>query len=212
MDLFGERDFSIDNFINEFRGGAKSFLFIWEPEIKDSEGNLLALDTRKKRRYLVKSTGFPSSNVEEIIVEYQGLDFKMGGKRSYEDWNITLNVDADGMIRYELEEWMNAIHKVDDKNNQHFYRSRYETTQIFKILKGDGNFESPLLQVTLYNAWPKSISSIALDYSSTEFAQFDLTFSYQYHTIERPTITPGMMIDLSSFLDDVKTKFSGLIS
>ena len=212
MGLFDQKEFSIDNFINEFAGGAKSFLFVWEPEIRKADGSLLAPMTAQKRRYLVKSSSFPASSVEEINVELQGVNFKMGGKRSYEDWNIQLNVDVDGKIRYELEEWMNAIHKVSDTENKHFYLDRYTSTQRFKILKGDGNFGDPLLEIILYNAWPKSIGSIALDYSSTDFAQFDLTFAYQYHVIKEPVMTPAIKLDLTAFIEEIKTKVSGLIS
>jgi hypothetical protein len=212
MSIFGQNEFSIDNFINEFKGGAKSFLFVWEPEILKSSGSTLDPQLEKKRRYLVKSTNFPASNVEEINVELQGVNFKMGGKRTYEDWNVVLNVDVDGKIRYELEDWMQGIHKVTDKENLHFYLEHYATTQTFKMLKGDGNFGDPLLEIKLYNAWPKSIGSIALDYSSTDFAQFDVTFAYQYHTISEPKVSPAIKLDLSTFINEVKAKVSGLIS
>jgi hypothetical protein len=212
MSIFGQPEFSIDNFINEFKGGAKSFLFVWEPQIKKADSSDLEPDSTKKRRYLVKSSSFPASNVEEIMVELQGVNFKMGGKRSYEDWNVVLNVDVDGKIRYEFEQWMQAIHNVTDKENKHFYLEHYSTTQTFHMLKGDGNFGDPLLEIKLYNAWPKSISAIALDYSSTDFAQFDVTFSYQYHTITEPIVSPAFKLDLTQFISEVAAKVGGLIS
>lgn len=212
MSLFGQQEFSIDNFITEFQGGAKSFLFVWEPQILNADGNSIDEQSKRKRRYLVRSSSFPASNVEEIIVEMQGLDFKMGGKRTYEDWNLQFNVDVDGKIRKEFEEWMQGIHKVTDKENKHFYLDHYSSTQTFKMLKSDGSFSDPLLEIKLYNAWPKSIGPIALDYSSIDFAQFDVTFSYQYHTISDIVVTPDFKIDLTEFINDIKSKIGGLIS
>jgi hypothetical protein len=42
-----------------------------------------------------------------------------------------------------------------------------------------------LLNVKLINAWPKSIGAITLDYSATDIAQFDVTFSYNQHVISK---------------------------
>ena len=212
MSLFGQQEFSIDNFMSEFEGGAKSFLFVWEPEIKKADGSSIDEQKKRKRRYLVKSSSFPASNVEEIAFEMQGINFKMGGKRTYEDWNLQFNVDKNGYVRKEFEEWMQGIHKITDKENEHFYLDNYSSTQTFKMLKGDGSFSSPLLEIKLYNAWPKSIGPIALDYSSTDFAQFDVTFSYQYHMISDIVVTPEISLDLTQFINDIKSKISGLIS
>jgi len=202
-------EFSIDNFVNEFAGGARSNIFVWFPQIKDSKGD--TIPNTKERMYLVKATNFPSTTVEEHVINYPGLDFKVGGKKTFEDWSITLYLDSKGKMRYELEEWMNGIHEVRDGKNVHHYFDNYKSDQTFLMLKNNGKFTDPLLEIKLYGAWPKTIGSIALDYSSSEFAEFELTFSYQYHVIKEPIESPSGTFDLESFLGTVTDKIKGLI-
>jgi len=223
MGIFTDQvEFSIDNFVSEFKGGARASFFIWQPEFKNAEGKTISqgisydsnFNTQelKKRMYLVKATNFPSTTVEEHIVEYQGLNFKIGGKKIFEDWNITLYLDSEGKIRHELEEWTNGIHEVRDGVNIQHYFENYKSTQTFLILDGSGNFQKPLLRIKLFGAWPKSIGPISLDYSSSDFAEFELTFSYQYHIIDKPIVSPSKAFDLSSFLSSISNKIKGLIN
>ena len=40
-----------------------------------------------------------------------------------------------------------------------------------------------ILEFTIHDAWPKEISQIQMDYSSTEIATFDVTYTYSYHEV-----------------------------
>jgi hypothetical protein len=184
-------EFSVDNFGTYFSGGAKAFLFMWEPG--SPEGNKTLLDQDYK--YLVRASKIPSSSIEEIVVELQQVNYKFGGKRTYDDWTISFNVDKDGALRTKFEKWIDMIHEIksDGTLNHHYYKD-YTSTQIFKMLDGNGD---PILKIKLYNAWPKTIGDITLDYSSQDFAQFDVTFTYQYHEFEKivTTDTGGSLMD-----------------
>jgi len=163
--------FNLENFTANFSGGARSYLFMYEPSFP--EGSLS--DTR---RYLVRSTTLPDSNIEELILNWQGLDFKVAGKQSYSDWTITFNVDQKYNIRNDFELWMNNISNRDKYGKM----KDYMQDQNLLLLDYEGN---RIGSVKLFNAWPKSVSAITLDYSAMDVAQFDVTFSYQYHEITK---------------------------
>jgi hypothetical protein len=204
-------EFSIDNFVNEFGGGSCSCFFIWD-QPTFGPNDTAGISEKKKRMYLVKSSGFPATTIEEHNIEYQGLNFKMGGKKTFEDWNVTLLLDGDGKIRYDMEKWTNDIHGITEKGMvENFYFDNYKSDQTFKILRGNGKFSDPLMEVKLYGAWPKSISSIALEHGSSEFAQFEVTFAYQYHVIKKPTPSISDTFSLESFMDSISSKIKGLI-
>jgi len=170
--------FSVDKFSTYFEGGARAYLFKWKPGSPTSG----IVNISDDYIYLVKASSIPQSSVEEIVTEYQHLNFKMGGKRVFDDWTLSFLVDIKSKIRGDFEKWMNGITQVGKDNIfiQH-YLSEYTSTQDFYMLDGDG---LDILHVTLFDAWPKTIGPVTMDYSSQDFAQFDVTFSYLYHEIK----------------------------
>ena len=184
--------FNLDDFTSVFEGGARSYLFMYIPtfpfpqEIKletylDITGDEESIDDLKDSKmisYHVRSTTLPESNVEELILNWQGLDFKVAGKRSYLDWTITFNVDINYEIREDFEQWVDKISSKDG----HGDIKQYMQDQTLYLLNGEGTKVST---VKLVDAWPKNVGAVSLDYSAMDIAQFDVTFSYQYHEITK---------------------------
>ena len=40
-----------------------------------------------------------------------------------------------------------------------------------------------ILEFNIHDAWPKEISQVTMDHSSTEIATFDVSFTYSYHNL-----------------------------
>jgi hypothetical protein len=194
--------FKLDEFTSIFRqkGGARSYLFMYMPffplDILDTgldalelkqQGNLTKeqrdlLRTMSLMSFHVRATTMPESTIEELILNWQGSDFKVGGKRTYSDWTITFNVDSKYEIREDFEEWLDLISKFKDFRNDYGKMDKYMEHQTLYLLNGKGEKVST---VTLIDAWPKSVGPVTLDYSNMDIAQFDVTFSYQYHKITK---------------------------
>jgi len=181
--------FDIEAFSIQFDGGARAYLFEYAPNIKGIAYN-------EDNKIYVKATSLPSTSIEEHMIEYQGINYKMGGKKTFEDWTVTFNLDKDGQLRKDFEAWTQLVQEIkEDGTMIHKYPSNYVLDQYFYMLGTldigldpmnldiSISNEPKILEIKLYNAWPKSISPISLDYSSQDFAQFDVTFSYLYHII-----------------------------
>ena len=173
----------LDEFASSFGkyGGGRSYLFKWIPEMKVGDSNSTV--------YKVKSTSLPESSIEEISIHWQGMASKLPGARTYADWTITVNCDNNWDIRQNFEDWMDLINNwyIDDetgdsagKTSFASDRGDYLSTQRLQLLDYNLNV---VKTVTLYQAWPKSVGSISLDYSAQEVASFDVTFSYLYYAI-----------------------------
>jgi len=165
--------FDLESFTASFDGGARSYLFLYTPNVPNSISDI---------KYLVRASSFPETTLEVIIAKWQGQDMKFAAKKTYTDWTITFNVDLNALIRQEFEEWTNSIHNTKKEVNQYFRPSQYYRDQDLSLLDLNGD---KLLNVKLINAWPKSIGAITLDYSATDIAQFDVTFSYNQHVISK---------------------------
>jgi hypothetical protein len=129
--------------------------------------------------YLVKSTSLPDSTLEEIQTYWVGQKFKMASTRSDGDWSVTFIVDNDAKILTRFWAWQKIIH--NPQANIYGKPVSYMVDQDIHLLGFDTG--STICCFKLYGAWPKSIGQIQLDYQTNDLVQFDVTFSYQYHTI-----------------------------
>jgi hypothetical protein len=175
--------FDLNSFKASFDGGARAYLFMWQPDLPVQ--NTLGEGTS----YLVKASSLPGDTVEEIVVTWQGADYKMAGRRTFDAWNVSLNIDRNSAIRRDLDAWMKAIHKIDTTNDYAYGVpgaeqsptgdvGSYFSQQTMQLLDYNGEV---ITAVTLYGAWPSAITETSLDYQSMEVATFDVTFTYQYH-------------------------------
>lgn len=169
-----ESNFNLESFKSGFGNGAKSNLFYYIPSFPEGINSKLGINAM----YLVKSTQLPETTLEETLVNWQGYDFKYAGKHTYSDFTISFNVDIKAQIRMAFEDWINKkIH--NPLTNKYHYFSEYMVKQRIQLLGYDGEV---ITEYTLHDAWPKSIGNITLDYSATDIATFEVTFSYSHHT------------------------------
>lgn len=129
--------------------------------------------------YLVKAASLPQSDIEEITTSWIGQQYKMASRRTTGDWTVTFVVDNDGKILKRFWDWQNIIHNPEA--NIYGKPVTYMADQEIHLLGFDTG--ATICVYKLYGAWPKSIGQVQLDYGTNEVAQFDVTFSYQYHVV-----------------------------
>ena len=166
--------FSIEEFKGQFAGGARQNLFLFRPTFPTAVTSI----TAEKTQYLVRATTLPESTSEEVLVNWQGYDYKMAGKYTFTDFTCTFNVDMDSKIIHGFDQWMQFIHNAE--TNVYGQPNAYMTDQQVMLLGYDGDVTA---EYTLHYAWPKTVGAVTLDYATSDVAQFDVTFSYQWHTI-----------------------------
>jgi hypothetical protein len=126
-------------------------------------------------KYYVKSTNLPESSVEEINTYWFGQQYKLSSVRRTSDWNVTFLIDHNADVLKKFWQWHLLIHNPE--SNMYGSPVDYMTNQVIQLLGADGN---PTCTYKLFNAWPKTIGDVQLDYSNNDIAQVDITFCYQY--------------------------------
>jgi hypothetical protein len=169
------RAFNIEAFKARFGDGAKASLFYYQP---NWPGALNADIEEEDAIYLVRTAQMPSTTLEEQTLNWQGFDWKYPGKHTYAPITVTFNVDLNARIRMLFEKWSNLAHNP----TSNFYTTHdvFMADQVLQMIGYEGQV---ILEFTLRDAWPQEVAQIAMDYASTEVAQFDVTFSYQYHEV-----------------------------
>ncbi|MFA5025026.1 MAG: hypothetical protein WC503_00765 [Candidatus Shapirobacteria bacterium] len=166
-------ELNIDAFKSNFETGARAYLFYFEPNFP-AEISLVP-----NARFLVKTANLPSSTIDENITQWQGFDYKTAGKRTYNNLTCTFNVDVNAYIRKAFLAWQDFI--LNPKTNKHAMPSEYFREQSLYLLNPK-TFTTSLVY-NLQFAWPSEVGDLQLDMSqTTDFATFDVTFSYTYFT------------------------------
>jgi hypothetical protein len=168
-------NFDIDSYRANFQGGARQNLFYVKPMFPGAVGG-----NADQATYLVRSSTIPETVTEEVMTQWQGFDFKMASKYTFPDWMCTFNVDLTADIHKWFLQWATVIH--DPVTNVYKPHSQYMADQTIQLLGFDG---APILTFTLIGAWVKQVGNITLDYSSTDVAQFEVTWSYLYHKSDK---------------------------
>ena len=135
-----------------------------------------------KSEFLVKATTIPASTIGSYDIFYHGKAIHVAGDRSFDTWDTTIINDEDFGIRNTLESWMASIsnHKLNTRDKGVFDTSegdvaKYKTTlQVQQFSKAGDD-----LRTYIFNgAWPSSLSTINLDWSTQEIEEFTCTWMY----------------------------------
>ena len=172
--------FSLEEFISNFDGGAKSYLFEWVPQLTASM--LVLLKFNLDPSYFVRAASLPGCDIEEMPSYYKGWEARWPGAKRFTDWTVSFNMDKDGNLRRFFEIWMGMISEPALLGT---YGDvwLYESIQRFSQLGPNDSTGELETQLTyeIVGAWPKNLGPATMDYSSTDVTQFDVTFSYLYH-------------------------------
>jgi len=131
--------------------------------------------------YLVRSTTLPATTNDEMEANWQGHKYKLATTPTYDDFTINFNVDTESSLRNQFLKWAVELNNPVNNNHGEPGSGSYFSDITLKHLNPQGD----TIQVfRLIDAWPKTVGEISLDYTSKEPASFDVTFAYQYHTID----------------------------
>ena len=182
--------------INDFKarlagGGARPNLFevaMTFPDNLTSSGKELA---KQEVRYMVKAAELPASNIGDIPVNFRGRILHVAGDRSFDPWTITVINNTDWALRQTFEDWSNMINnRVYDfgvtqpmeyhTNASVLQLARNNPAGTGQDQTGDSNI--PIVsKYKFYGMWPSQVSSVALDYGSTDtIEEFQVTFQVEY--------------------------------
>jgi hypothetical protein len=192
---------NIHSFRNDFKG-TRSNRFSITPSFPAD----IAAVTENNLRIYGKATSYPGSQIGMIPVSYQGRVVKYSGERQFAEWSIQVYDSATTAltpvtsIRKIFEDWISR----GDQPKTHVQRYNNASPNPWEVRFDDikdattqgsdagGAGSSTTFKKVLYlfNCWPIDISPIDLSYEAADsFAEFTLTFAYDFHKKDSPTTT-----------------------
>lgn len=157
---------------------------------------------------LVKTSQFPGKSHEVIDLKFKGRNIPIKGQVKFDNtWTCTFYLTQDHKLKTAFENWIESIdqvHNIPDvfdsvKAAQEQNSTSYVTQLSIAQMDFNGDQETTLY--TLYNAFPKSVSSIDVDYSQVgSVMEFTVEFSYSHFDVFTAKTALG------SYVDQMKAK------
>ena len=177
-------DFNVDKLKGALvRGGARPSLFEFTitglPE--DS-----ALDTELDNiKYFCQVSALPPLTVSPIEKMYMGRTVKLPGDMVFGDLTTTIYQTETGTERSALNTWMDEINghasNLSSLGTNGSFMGMYSGTLQLTHYDKEG---TALMVVEFIDAWPQSVSEIALSYdTASDIEQFDVTWAYQHYKV-----------------------------
>ena len=176
-------DFNLDKLKGALvRGGARPSLFEFTVTgLPDDSGISLG-----NIQHYCQVSALPPLTVTPIEKMYFGRTVKIPGDMVFGDLTTTIYQTETGVEHTAINAWMDEIngHKTnvstlgDSGSFMGIYAGTVKLTQYDK----EG---TALVEVEFVDAWPQSVSEIALSYdTASDIEQFDVTWSYQYYEVK----------------------------
>jgi len=176
-------DFNLSKFKGALvRGGARPSLF--EFTVTGTPGSS-ALDTELDNiQSFCQVSALPPLTVSPIEKMYMGRTVKIPGDMVFGDLTTTIYQTQTGTERAALNTWMQEINghasnvtTLSDGSFMGMYSGTIVLTQYDKEGKS-------LVEIEFVDAWPQSVSEIALSYdTASDIEQFDVTWAYQHYKV-----------------------------
>lgn len=138
----------------------------------------------------VKTTAFPGKTHEPIDLRYKGRSIPIRGQVKYENtWSCTFYLTEGHELKLAFENWVESLDQTQNMSanlNSQVRAGQAAGTGFasdFMIAQMDFSGEGQTSVYNLHNIFPKSVSSVQVDYSSIgTVLEFTVEFAYSHYT------------------------------
>ena len=217
----------IQNLLNETLGdGARSTKFECVINFKNNQLFPKSSDIQ----YLVKTSQFPGKSHDVIDLKFKGRTIPIKGQVKYDNtWTCTFYLTQDHELKKAFEDWLESLDQVHNMNepsdnikaSQEINKNSGYIMDM-QILQMDFHGSQNTAIYNLFNVFPKSISSVDIDYSAVgTILEFTVEFSYSHYDLVVQDVNIGSSAnDIKSKLEkkldeitgEIKTELKGLFN
>ena len=146
----------------------------------------------EETRFMIKAAELPASNVGDIPVNFRGRILHVAGDRTFDPWTVTVINNTDWSLRALMENWSNGMNDREFDTAIGNPTDYQKTAKVFQLSRSTrkGNTK-PAKQMDIiagykfFGIWPSQVSSVALDYGSTDtIEEFQVTFQVERWAVD----------------------------
>ena len=141
--------------------------------------------------FLAKTVSFPARGFGTTTYRSGGqFGLEVPYETTMEAVSLTMLNTNNHAPRKFWNSWCEHIQSTDTYNMQ-YYKKFFGTVKISCFDEKDQQDATAKYQVTLHEAWPKTISAIELGWESTELVDFEVDVAYSWWTATGSNGTPS---------------------
>ena len=138
---------------------------------------------KKTVQWSIIKAEVPNINIKANPINYAGgaLHVSSHTKSPYDPFKITFKVDSKWLNYFTIYEWINFIYgeKEGHFDEENLTNSKSFTSYAVPVsIVGLDEYNNPIIQWIFTYAFPTDLSTISLDYTSTEEIEFTATFVF----------------------------------
>lgn len=161
---------SLNDFISEIkRGGlARQNRFTVSVGSGSTNGRIVQL--------FCEQAILPSLSFSSAAVKTYGESREVIYDRNFESITLSFLVDKNMEVKTYFDKWMDIVIDPDTRNPGYYANYIRDMAITIQDTKDNDTYIS-----VLYEAYPKTISAVSLDYNSKDVMRIQVTFNYKYH-------------------------------
>ena len=163
-----ERDFYQQTVASTYNDFQRQYLF--RVILPPFEGSDVDLDIIT---YFVSSTGTPQETTGVTTVPWQNSEIKVPGRTTYAEWNVTVKDSITSRVFQYFNNWRRLVYNRDTGESRQ-PRDFKQDIRLHLL----GNTAEDNVEFRIRNAWPTTVGSSTLDYSSEGLMTFQVTFAF----------------------------------
>lgn len=170
---------TLNQFIGSVKGGlartshfAVSFVM---PKCLDA--SRFGKDVLEKVLLFCEQTQLPGLNVATTPIRTWGETREMPYERMYEPITFTFYVDKEMKVKLFFDQWITSI-----QDNQTRHMNFYENYIVDVNVEVYDVADNSRYKATLFEAYPKTISAVEMNYGGKDVMRVQVTFAYRYWT------------------------------
>lgn len=126
---------------------------------------------------LARSTNLPQATSDDVKIPFQGINLKIGGVPTFEDWSVTFLCDEAHELRRMFFKWHSLQYDVGTGFVGHSNMYKSDKMGVAQL----GRTGQRIAKYGFVGAFPKSVGAIEVNHGTTGEAEtFQVTFAYDY--------------------------------
>ena len=120
----------------------------------------------------------PGTNINTADLRTYGEVRKAPYERLYEDINMSFYVDTDMSVKTFFDFWIEQIQNPGTRNFNYYDNYTADITIEVQDLQNKTRYN-----MKLFEAFPKSIGAVQMDYNSKDIMKLSVNFAYKYYQV-----------------------------
>ena len=160
-------------------------------------------DTKRKLVLFCDQVQIPGQNFSTVQNRVFGEFREVPYERIYDNITLSFLVDSGMNVKKVFDKWMDKI--ADPYTRTYGYYKDYTVDMTIEV---QDVVDQTRYRIKLFECYPKTVSTIQLDYNSKDIMKLKVAMQYKYWTSDATTVLQNSQVINANMLDSYMNQFN----